>query len=310
MDEMKKAAEKAVGECLQVQEGEQVLVITDKSREEIGQVLYRELLDYTEEHYLLKVPEQELGELRPPKIAEKMMEMAPDVMIIPTTNSYTHMEAREKACEQGSRVMTLPGITPEIFKRAVNIDYESLRREGDRLKRVLEKGEEVKVKTNSGTNIKLRIPNRAMSDLGRFNEPGSYGNLPTGEVFTAPDEKEVNGKIVIDSMQNIAKPKTEVLVQNGEAREIKGDKEFKERLWSYENGRNIAEFGIGLNPKATVTGNILEDEKVKGTCHIAFGKNKDFGGKIDAEIHWDAILFQPDVWIDKEKIMESGEINL
>ncbi len=311
MDEMKKTAETALKKCLKLKENEDFIVITDKKTQEIGEAFYRAGEEKTEETYLLKVPEQELGETEPPELAGRIMEETPaDVIVIPTQSSYSHTEAREKANKKGTRIATLPGITEEIFKRTIDIDYKKLRKEGKKLKKKLEKASKARIKTSSGTNLNLKLSNKVIPDLGQINEPGTYGNLPTGEVFTAPDKKEVNGKIVIDSMQDIAKPKTKVLVQNGEAQDVEGDKEFKEKLWRHENGRNIAEFGIGLNPNATLTGNILEDEKVKGTCHIAFGKNKDFGGKVDSKIHWDAILIQPDIWLDEEKLMEEGELIL
>ena len=60
------------------------------------------------------------------------------------------------------------------------------------------------------------------------------------------------------------------------------------RMFFEENDtrRNIAELGIGCNPEAVVTGNILEDEKVGG-LHIAYGMNTQFGGKVDSDTHID-----------------------
>lgn len=308
MSAINEAAKRVLKECMNLREGEDYLVITDQSTEEIGRVLYEEGKKITDSSYLLKVPLQKELKVSTPKLAEVMLSSAPDVVLIPTKNSYTHMDVTVEACKKGSRIATLPGITKEIFKRTLNIDYDKLREEGRRLKSKMEEASYARVKTKSGTDIKIKMPNKIVPDLGEFNEPGQYGNLPTGEIFTAPDRKEVNGTIVIDSMQDIAKPKTKVVVYQGEVQEVEGDEEFKKKLWSYKNGRNIAEFGIGLNPKATIIGNILEDEKVKGTCHIAFGKNDDFGGKVDSEIHWDAILIKPDIWFDDEKIMDSGKL--
>lgn len=64
------------------------------------------------------------------------------------------------------------------------------------------------------------------------------------------------------------------------------------------DGRIIAEFGIGTNKKARLTGNVLEDEKVFGTVHIAFGSNKSFGGRTDAGVHIDCIIKDPNVSIN------------
>ena len=56
----------------------------------------------------------------------------------------------------------------------------------------------------------------------------------------------------------------------------------------------MAEFGIGTNDKAILTGIILEDEKVMGTIHIAFGDNKSMGGSVRVASHLDGLIKQPD----------------
>ncbi len=304
--ELEETAEETLEKCLGLKKDEQILIITDEYCQEIGEAFYKASEEKTNETYLLKVREQEKGELEVPKLAEELMKKPPDIVIIPTRNSYTHTEAREKATEKGARIATLPEITGEIFKRAVNIDYREMRKEGEKLAEKMEKAKKVKIETGSGTNLNLEMKNPIKKDLGKIKEPGTYGNLPSGEIYTAPEK--TNGKIVIDSMQGIAEPKTTAYIQENEAIEIEGDKKFRKKLKEHKKGENIAEFGIGLNPEATVTGNILEDEKVKGTCHIAFGKNKDFGGPIDSNIHWDAILFKPTIHIDNEKIMDTGKL--
>jgi len=305
---MKKIAEKALEKCIGLKKEEQILIITDAHGEKVGKALYKASKEKTNKTYLLKVREQEKGELEVPELAKHLMKKPPDVIVIPTRNSYTHTEAREKATEKGARIATLPGITEEMFKRTIDIDYEKLRKEGKKLQEKMEKAEKAKIETGSGTSLNMDLTNPPVPDLGQMENKGEYGNLPTGEIFTAP--KNTNGKMVIDSMQELAKPKTEVYIQENEAIEIEEDQEFKKKLWKKEHRKNIAEFGVGLNPKATITGNILEDEKVKGTCHIAFGKNKDFGGETDSDIHWDAILFQPTIHLDNEKIMDTGELQI
>ena len=54
-----------------------------------------------------------------------------------------------------------------------------------------------------------------------------------------------------------------------------------------ETRRNVAELGIGCNPKAVVIGKILEDEKVG--LHIAYGKSTHLGGKVDSDMHLDIV---------------------
>src|SRR5204863_7460641 len=60
-----------------------------------------------------------------------------------------------------------------------------------------------------------------------------------------------------------------------------------------EDGTNIAELGIGTNEKAILTGEILEDEKIQGTCHSAFGASAGIGGTGQEPVHRDSIVLNP-----------------
>jgi leucyl aminopeptidase (aminopeptidase T) len=73
---------------------------------------------------------------------------------------------------------------------------------------------------------------------------------------------------------------------------------------------NLAEFGIGTNHAARLIGNVLEDEKVLGTCHIAFGDNSTFGGRVKAGIHIDGIIKRPTIKLDEKIIMCNGKLKL
>ena len=69
---------------------------------------------------------------------------------------------------------------------------------------------------------------------------------------------------------------------------------------------NVAEFGVGCNPNARLIGNILEDEKVYGTVHVAFGDNSTFGGTVQAGIHLDGIIRKPNLALDDKVVIEKG----
>ncbi|RLG80550.1 MAG: hypothetical protein DRO09_03000 [Thermoprotei archaeon] len=74
--------------------------------------------------------------------------------------------------------------------------------------------------------------------------------------------------------------------------------------------RNIAEFGIGTNPKARRPDNVLEAEKIKGTIHIAIGGSSHLGGVVEADIHEDFVIPRPTVIVDGEVFMESGAVRV
>lgn len=53
----------------------------------------------------------------------------------------------------------------------------------------------------------------------------------------------------------------------------------------------------------------MEDEKVMGTCHIAFGNNKHFGGRVDVPFHVDFVIKKPTIYGDDILIMKDGKFN-
>ena len=75
-----------------------------------------------------------------------------------------------------------------------------------------------------------------------------------------------------------------------------------------EQGTNLAELGVGTNDRAKLTGNVLEDEKILGTCHVAFGASKSIGGTIQVPVHLDCIVTRPTVEIDGQTLLRDGEL--
>ena len=71
---------------------------------------------------------------------------------------------------------------------------------------------------------------------------------------------------------------------------------------------NIAELGIGTNHGAKIIGEVLEDEKVLGTAHIAIGTNISNGGRIKAPVHLDGVFTKPTIYVDGKKIIENGKM--
>jgi leucyl aminopeptidase (aminopeptidase T) len=230
----------------------------------------------------------------------------------------THTNAVKEAAKKGVRIATLPAVTKEILERTIDIDYNKVEERLVKIKSFLEKGKNVRITTEAGTNLTFSIENRKIGTCaGIITRKGKVDNIPAGEVFVAPVEGTANGKLIIDgSVLNIKiKNNIEVIVKEGYAITINGKEEaaeLKKTLSSIndKNAFNIAEFGIGINDKAIVTGNVLEDEKVLGTIHIAFGKNSSFGGKIDVPVHIDGIVLKPTVYVDNKLMIEKGKLLL
>jgi len=73
-------------------------------------------------------------------------------------------------------------------------------------------------------------------------------------------------------------------------------------------GVNLAELGVGTNDRATLTGNVLEDEKILGTVHVAFGASAGIGGTVAVPIHLDVVVLDATLTVDGQPILEAGRL--
>ncbi len=315
MDELKKAAQIAITNCLRVKKDEKVLVITDEPLRRIGYLFWEAAKDLETEAMLTEIiPRRSHGEEPPQALAKFMKEV--DVLIIPTSMSLSHTDARRQATAAGARCVTLPGITEETMRRALNADYEKIAIRSRKVAQILSQGKRATVTTPAGTQITMSLEGRkGHPDTGLVFDPGNFSNLPAGEGYIAPVEGTAEGKIAIDGAiadTGVMDEIIELTVKGGFAEEIKGGRwaqYLKELMEPHGRpGRNIAELGVGTNDKAKLIGNVLEDEKVLGTVHIALGDNASMGGNVSVASHLDAILLKPTLIIDGKTIMEAGKL--
>ncbi|MBU1101353.1 MAG: aminopeptidase [Bacteroidetes bacterium] len=306
----------AIKDCMGAKKKETILVITDENKKEIGYALYKNARTLGNEalYVELKVGEMH-GEEPPQYIADLMQKF--DIILVPTTKSMTHTDARRNASANGARVATFPGITNDVMIRGLSADYKKVAALTIKLQKIFEKTRIIRVTAPGGTDITMDITGRkAFPSKGLFHKKGESGNLPTGETFAAPVEGKTNGVFVVDgSMSGVGMIKDKSItieVENGFATKITGGieaKKLNEIMKKYGKlARNIAEFGVGTNDKAKLSGEILEDEKVLGTVHIALGDNKSMGGSVNAPIHLDGIIKKPTVYFDGKIIMKSGKL--
>jgi leucyl aminopeptidase (aminopeptidase T) len=297
---------------MNVKAGEEVLVVTDAKILKIA-----EALAYAAT--MLKAPTviaimESYGKSGEPPRAVAAAMKAVDVAFLPTSRSLSHTDARREATKQGVRIASMPGITEDMMSQGgLTANYRQIAKLTNKVARILEKGEIVRITTPSGTDLTMNIKGRSpLRDTGLFHKKGEWGNLPAGEVCLAPVEGTTQGTLVIDSMGTIVKQPLKISVKDGWARKFNGPDAAKleaKLKAADKNAYNIGELGIGTNPKARITGAILEDEKALGTVHIALGDNTSYvGGHTKSKIHMDGILFQPTLWVDDHQLMKNGKL--
>jgi len=222
------------------------------------------------------------------------------------------------------RMGHMPGITEEMMLNSVNVDFSNMKSNADLLIESLKEAEQLHITTKEGTDIFLGVKNRTfIDDVGV--RAGEMCNLPCGEIYCAPLETEANGIVVFNASIGdigLLKDALKVFINEGKITKFESnDHELVERISELTNvdgdAKVIGELGIGINPGARITGNMLEDEKSLGTAHIAFGNNADFpgGGKNNSKIHRDFLFYRPTIEAkytngSKKVLIKNGKIVL
>jgi leucyl aminopeptidase (aminopeptidase T) len=312
MDDLERAVRAVVRECLGVKKGEEVLVICNPATQHLGELLRDEAADAGADAVIAVIAERPSHGAEPPRAVAEAMAAA-DAVLAPTVQSLSHTAARKRASEAGARCATLPGVTEEMLARVMSADTDGLRRKGHAVAAALDRASEARITDANGTDLVLDLSGRsAIPDAGELTEPRAFGNLPCGEGFISPVGG--NGTLVVDgSMAGIGlvDEAVELVVEGGHLTSARGGQGmvFMELLTEHgDEATNVAELGIGTNEKAKLTGEILEDEKIAGTCHVAFGASAGIGGTVQVPVHLDCIVMRPTVELDGEAIVREGEL--
>ncbi|MBU0615305.1 MAG: aminopeptidase [Nanoarchaeota archaeon] len=294
--------------CMGLKKDEDLVIVYDKNKRLLAQSFLDPAKLISNNIHFIETPVQKNNGDEPPKeVADTLLKA--DVALIITTKSFSHTEARRAASKKGVRIATMPGLTASMALRTLSADYTKIKDRCDKVAKLL-KAKKLELITKKGTLLTVYI-NRLFKDTGIYTEKGAFGNLPAGEVGFAPVEGKTEGVVVIDkSLAGIGRLKDPIklIIKDGFVIDIQGKKEaekLKKLLKSFNNKKvyNIAEFAIGLNPKAKISGITLEDEKVEGTAHIALGDNTSYvGGNTKAPTHLDGVISKPKIIINKKNI--------
>ncbi len=309
---LRDGAETIVEQCLGISSGEKVVLVNDGNDQELVDAL-KEVIEEVAELEYHNYDEPENSGTEPPQyIAEALLDA--DVFLAPTTKSISHTDAVLNAVENGARGATMPGINKEIWNTSLQADYYRVREICEKIYKELEDGQRVTIRTSSGTDLEFTVEKESFEmDTGLLHNPGDFGNLPAGETHGGVTEGE--GTLVIDHFP-WAPPGTEVEIEDSRVVEVNDVtaevSRLTKELKDMECVKNIAEFGFGANPEAKLIGSVLQDEKVLGTVHIAFGDNSHYFSKnhrrhTKCDIHWDAVCESPTVHFGDRKMLDKGE---
>lgn len=312
---LKKAATTAVVDYLGLTSEETFMVLTDEKMNKIGEALYEAAQKVTNAAFMLYMPILGINGDEPPNQLIDIMRSV-DVVAAATTKSIIHTGPRHQATKGGVRVASIPMMEEDSFIRIMSAEIDQVVATSNELAASYRDVNEVHITTELGTDIRLIVKERSpIVSTGVLNLLGAWGNLPSGEVYIAPIEDQSEGILVIDAtfaeLGLLDSPIT-IEISKGKIQSINGKgpkvKALVKLLDKYENdeAKTLAEFGIGTNYKAQISGFIGEDEKVLGTCHFAFGNNFSFGGTLTPPIHLDCVVMKPTIKFDGKEIMVNG----
>ncbi|MEE9525427.1 MAG: aminopeptidase [Candidatus Woesearchaeota archaeon] len=323
---------KVLQDCLDVQKDERILIITDKGYEGrrlaaiISGGYYLAARELGIDATLIRQKPKIKGDSADDNVLIALNELGNNNVVILSlsgklgsirtlSHSYrSYIKENHHRFVSASNLGKLKEDDYETVLNTIDIDYKKLQETGEKLKKEIGQGNQIRITTEAGTDVVVGLRNPAVLNTGNYKNPGTGGNIPAGEVYLAPRWKWVEGKIVIDGSgayrggtQLIEEPIT-LEIKRGEIINIDGGEEadnLRETLdWATKKARHpwgirrIGELGIGINPNAKIIGATIVDEKVKGTAHVGIGSNYWFGGTIYAIVHLDQVFKNPKIYID------------
>jgi len=304
------AAEKAIIQSLRLRRGDHFLLVTDTQKLEIAEALAYWAKESGAETTTYLMTETLRPIRNPTRLFREMTKKATAIayLLEARIEEKPFRSYMVKAGMANGRICMMPGITREMMERLVNIDFAKMKSFTEKVIKSLQDADDVVVSNPYGTRISFSVKGRKwINDSGNISRKRRHGNLPAGECFTAPVEESFNGKLVISLIDDrmgrgvMEFEKGRLVGWSG-----KGIQAIIRNIGDDESGLIIGEFGIGTNPKAKITSNLLEAEKAFGTAHFAIGDSYGLG-KNRSSHHYDALVEKITLQAKGKTIIKDGK---
>ena len=309
MDKLYRAARRVVQQSLKVRRNESVLLVTDEPKLEIAGALAHWIRRAGAETTTYLMTETLRPISGPTRLLSSLAQKASCII-------YT-LEARieekpfrgflVKTGRSAGRVLMMPGISREMMERLIDINYEELRLFTGRVIDALRGVAVVEVENPLGTALRFSVRGRKwVASIGDISRRGTHGNLPAGECYTAPVEESVEGKVVLSLIDDkLGRGVMEFRRGRVTKASGKGVAAVLRNIGTDETGKTIGEFGVGTNPKARLSANMLEAEKAFGTAHFAIGDSYGLGRNSSSH-HYDALVERVTIRADGRTVIKGG----
>ena len=321
------SAQKAMIQVLNLNKEDIVLVVTDEHTKSEGEAFYTAAIEYGCTAHLYLLPENTRPLLEIPSELIALIE-GKTIIINAFKGLGKETPFRVKWVKQilatkSIRIGHCPGITKSMMiEGPMNVDYTKMLDKANKMITSFNNAKQVHITASGGTDIILCIEDRGFSTDVQITDESYFANLPCGEIWCGPVETMGDGIIVCDGsigdIGKVGKP-LKIFLEKGKVVTFESDdqklvEDIKKLINVDEEARIIGELGIGLNPGAKLSGNLLEDEKALHTAHIAFGNNEDMdGGQNRSKTHRDFLFYKPTMKVSykdgsSQTLIREGEI--
>ena len=327
--ELTLGAHNAVNVCLRIKPTEKVTLITDNASKEVAASLAHEVeavgaqyhaweLEELADRPLKSAPQEILDDLETSQVSIFAVRAQPHELL-------SRMQLTQVVTRRKIRHAHMVNINKQIMREGMRADFLKVDEISTRVWRIASAARSIKATTPAGTDLTAQLnPNYRWLKTSGIISPDKWGNLPGGEVFTAPEQ--VEGTFVIDGVVgdylcarfgDLRDEPLSIRVQGNRLVEAySSNRELEEEFWRYthtdENSDRVGELAIGTNiALSRVIGHILQDEKIPGV-HIAFGNpyGEHTGATWYSSTHIDVVGTRFDIWVDDEQLMRDGQFLL
>ena len=312
-----KGCEVLLFKCAGAKKGEKILVITDDSSKEIGELMYGYASTFTDTT-LVRMSDRKTHGSSPTESVGAAM-AASDIILSATKFSLYNTPARINACKAGARFVNMSDYSMSMLEEGcLFVDFAKTRALVDSTAaRIV--GKQCTITTPAGTKFTTSIAGRtAVNGYGIADQPGMAASPPNIETAVGPADNSAEGILVVDGSillpgLGVIKEPITVHVSKGYITSIQGGEEaklFEKSLKDLNDDRVylIGEVGFGMNPGGSLCGRMLVDEGVFGTMHIGIGNNLSYGGTNATPIHIDLVMRKPTCTIDDKIVYKDGVI--
>lgn len=329
-EDYREGAHNAATVCLRIEPEERVTLITDETTAPIAASVAAELdrigcswhgfvLEELAARPLKEMPPEVLADMEQAQVSIFAVQVQPNEL-------RSRMQMTDVVNRRRMRHAHMVNITPDIMRGGMRADFAAVDRLSQAVLDRVREAKYIRATTDAGTNIFAELdPDRRWFKTSGIISPEKWGNLPGGEVFTAPGE--VNGVFVVDGVVGdflcarygiLRETPVTIHISRNRITSVEcANAQLQQDFWEYThtdaNSDRVGEFAIGTNIGVhEVIGNILQDEKFPG-IHIAFGDpyGAHTGAPWKSTTHIDVVGLGFNIWLGSQagetQIMQQGK---